>query len=67
MERVSLPISVLQSQWWKLLKKTIATHFVMILYFQVSGKIDVGNNARVGTKRYMAPEVLDERFGNYCL
>ena len=25
------------------------------------GQIDIGDNPKVGTKRYMAPEVLDDR------
>ena len=28
---------------------------------QQGGHIDLGSNLRVGTRRYMAPEVLDER------
>jgi serine/threonine protein kinase len=30
------------------------------MHSQTSDYLDVGNNPRVGTKRYMAPEVLDE-------
>ena len=30
------------------------------MHSQNSDYLDVGNNPRVGTKRYMAPEVLDE-------
>jgi activin receptor type-1 len=32
-----------------------------VTHTQKDGKIDIGNNPKVGTKRYMAPEVLDER------
>lgn len=31
-----------------------------VIHSQSHGYLDVGNNPRVGTKRYMAPEVLDE-------
>lgn len=31
-----------------------------VIHSQSHDYIDVGNNPRVGTKRYMAPEVLDE-------
>ncbi|XP_029478531.1 serine/threonine-protein kinase receptor R3 isoform X3 [Oncorhynchus nerka] len=31
-----------------------------VMHSQTSDYLDVGNNPRVGTKRYMAPEVLDE-------
>lgn len=33
-----------------------------VTHTQKDGKIDIGNNPKVGTKRYMAPEVLDERY-----
>lgn len=39
----------------------IADFGLAITHTQVTGKIDFGSNPRVGTKRYMAPEVLDER------
>ena len=32
--------------------------------FRDTGKIDLAPNTRVGTKRYMAPEVLDESLNN---
>lgn len=31
-----------------------------VMHSQSHDYLDVGNNPRVGTKRYMAPEVLDE-------
>lgn len=31
-----------------------------VIHSQSNDYLDVGNNPRVGTKRYMAPEVLDE-------
>lgn len=31
-----------------------------MIHTQAHDSLDVGNNPRVGTKRYMAPEVLDE-------
>lgn len=31
-----------------------------VIHSQSHDYLDVGNNPRVGTKRYMAPEVLDE-------
>lgn len=39
----------------------IADFGLAVLHSQSTGKIDLGTNPRVGTKRYMAPEVLDER------
>lgn len=30
------------------------------VFFSDTGKVDIRPNPRVGTKRYMAPEVLDE-------
>lgn len=31
-----------------------------------SGEIDIAQNTRVGTRRYMAPEVLDETLNTIC-
>ena len=39
----------------------IADFGLAVTHTQSDGSIDIGNNPRVGTKRYMAPEVLDER------
>ena len=39
----------------------IADFGLAVTHKQSTNTIDIGNNARVGTKRYMAPEVLDER------
>lgn len=33
---------------------------------QADNLLDVGNNPKVGTKRYMAPEVLDETIQTNC-
>ncbi|XP_062314514.1 serine/threonine-protein kinase receptor R3 [Osmerus eperlanus] len=38
----------------------IADLGLAVMHSQNSDYLDVGNNPRVGTKRYMAPEVLDE-------
>ncbi|XP_028848969.1 serine/threonine-protein kinase receptor R3 isoform X2 [Denticeps clupeoides] len=38
----------------------IADLGLAVVHSQSSDYLDVGNNPRVGTKRYMAPEVLDE-------
>lgn len=40
----------------------IADFGLAVTHTQTTGKIDLGNNPRVGTKRYMAPEILDERY-----
>lgn len=36
------------------------------MHSQSSDYLDIGNNPRVGTKRYMAPEVLDEQIRTDC-
>nr|XP_033793249.1 serine/threonine-protein kinase receptor R3-like isoform X3 [Geotrypetes seraphini] len=38
----------------------IADLGLAVMHSQTSDYLDIGNNPRVGTKRYMAPEVLDE-------
>ncbi|XP_063282089.1 activin receptor type-1-like [Pelobates fuscus] len=38
----------------------IADLGLAVMHSQNSNYLDIGNNPRVGTKRYMAPEVLDE-------
>ncbi|XP_024148671.1 serine/threonine-protein kinase receptor R3 isoform X2 [Oryzias melastigma] len=38
----------------------IADLGLAVIHTQAHDSLDVGNNPRVGTKRYMAPEVLDE-------
>ncbi|KAJ8397055.1 hypothetical protein AAFF_G00011090 [Aldrovandia affinis] len=38
----------------------IADLGLAVMHSQTSDYLDMGNNPRVGTKRYMAPEVLDE-------
>lgn len=40
----------------------IADFGLAVTHTQQDGSIDIGNNPKVGTKRYMAPEVLDERY-----
>ena len=40
----------------------IADFGLAVTHTQQDGSIDMGNNPKVGTKRYMAPEVLDERY-----
>lgn len=36
------------------------------MHSQGSDYLDIGHNPRVGTKRYMAPEVLDEKIRTDC-
>lgn len=36
------------------------------MHSQGSDYLDIGNNPRVGTKRYMAPEVLEEQIRTDC-
>ncbi|KAF7284403.1 type I BMP receptor saxophone [Rhynchophorus ferrugineus] len=38
----------------------IADFGLAVTHTQTTDKLDIGSNPRVGTKRYMAPEVLDE-------
>jgi activin receptor type-1 len=45
----------------------IADFGLAVTHTQSNGKIDIGNNARVGTKRYMSPEVLDERWVDFFM
>ena len=40
----------------------IADFGLAVTHSQVTGQLDLGSNPKVGTKRYMAPEVLDERW-----
>lgn len=37
-----------------------------VTHTQSDNQLDVGNNPKVGTKRYMAPEVLDETIQTDC-
>ncbi|KAL8163675.1 UNVERIFIED_CONTAM: hypothetical protein K2H54_033059 [Gekko kuhli] len=37
-----------------------------VMHSQSNDYLDIGNNPRVGTKRYMAPEVLDEQIRMDC-
>ncbi|CAH0551587.1 unnamed protein product [Brassicogethes aeneus] len=38
----------------------IADFGLAVTHFQSTDELDIGSNARVGTKRYMSPEILDE-------
>lgn len=38
----------------------IADFGLAVTHVQATGQMDIADNPRVGTKRYMAPEVLDE-------
>ncbi|XP_012381589.2 activin receptor type-1-like isoform X3 [Dasypus novemcinctus] len=44
----------------------IADLGLAVMHSQGSDYVDIGNNPRVGTKRYMAPEVLDEQIRTDC-
>ncbi|XP_074836230.1 activin receptor type-1-like isoform X2 [Carettochelys insculpta] len=44
----------------------IADLGLAVMHSQDGDYLDIGNNPRVGTKRYMAPEVLDEQIRTDC-
>ncbi|XP_038585260.1 activin receptor type-1 [Micropterus salmoides] len=44
----------------------IADLGLAVTHSQADNQLDVGNNPKVGTKRYMAPEVLDETIQTDC-
>ncbi|NWY34978.1 ACVL1 kinase, partial [Pheucticus melanocephalus] len=44
----------------------IADLGLAVMHSQGSDYLDIGNNPRVGTKRYMAPEVLSEQIRTDC-
>uniref|UniRef100_A0A8D0C181 receptor protein serine/threonine kinase n=1 Tax=Salvator merianae TaxID=96440 RepID=A0A8D0C181_SALMN len=44
----------------------IADLGLAVMHSQINDCLDIGNNPRVGTKRYMAPEVLDEQIRMDC-
>ncbi|XP_031413925.1 activin receptor type-1 [Clupea harengus] len=44
----------------------IADLGLAVMHFQDTNELDVGNNPKVGTKRYMAPEVLDDSIQIDC-
>nr|CAD7412201.1 unnamed protein product [Timema poppensis] len=44
----------------------IADFGLAVTHIQATGELDVAANPRVGTKRYMAPEVLDETINTEC-
>uniref|UniRef100_H3A6B9 receptor protein serine/threonine kinase n=1 Tax=Latimeria chalumnae TaxID=7897 RepID=H3A6B9_LATCH len=44
----------------------IADLGLAVIHSQTNNQLDVGNNPKVGTKRYMAPEVLDESIQIDC-
>ena len=37
-----------------------------VLYFSETNEVDVAPNTRQGTKRYMAPEVLDDSISRFA-
>ncbi|KAH8413613.1 hypothetical protein KR222_002005, partial [Zaprionus bogoriensis] len=44
----------------------IADFGLAVTHSHVTGRLDLGKNPKVGTKRYMAPEVLDESIDMDC-
>uniref|UniRef100_H3C903 receptor protein serine/threonine kinase n=1 Tax=Tetraodon nigroviridis TaxID=99883 RepID=H3C903_TETNG len=50
----------------KELRCCIADLGLAVTHSQTGNLLDVGNNPKVGTKRYMAPEVLDESIQTDC-
>ncbi|XP_023162619.1 activin receptor type-1 isoform X5 [Drosophila hydei] len=44
----------------------IADFGLAVTHSHVTGQLDLGHNPKVGTKRYMAPEVLDESIDMEC-
>ncbi|XP_030629949.1 activin receptor type-1 [Chanos chanos] len=48
------------------LRCCIADLGLAVTHSQTDNQLDVGNNPKVGTKRYMAPEVLDESMQTDC-
>ncbi|KAK6618719.1 hypothetical protein RUM43_013110 [Polyplax serrata] len=44
----------------------IADFGLAVTHVQATGQMDIADNPRVGTKRYMAPEVLDETMKTDC-
>ncbi|XP_051942719.1 activin receptor type-1 [Hippocampus zosterae] len=50
----------------KELRCCIADLGLAVTHSQADNLLDVGNNPKVGTKRYMAPEVLDESLRTEC-
>ncbi|XP_034256953.1 activin receptor type-1 [Thrips palmi] len=44
----------------------IADFGLAVTHVQSTGELDVAQNPRVGTKRYMAPEILDESINMEC-
>ncbi|CAL8284206.1 unnamed protein product [Lota lota] len=50
----------------KELRCCIADLGLAVTHSQTDNLLDVGNNPKVGTKRYMAPEVLDESIQTDC-
>ncbi|XP_075873876.1 activin receptor type-1 [Nelusetta ayraudi] len=50
----------------KELRCCIADLGLAVTHSQADNLLDVGNNPKVGTKRYMAPEVLDETIQTDC-
>ncbi|XP_010884895.1 activin receptor type-1 isoform X2 [Esox lucius] len=50
----------------KELRCCIADLGLAVTHSQANNQLDMGNNPKVGTKRYMAPEVLDETIQTDC-
>ncbi|XP_006637743.3 activin receptor type-1 isoform X1 [Lepisosteus oculatus] len=48
------------------LRCCIADLGLAVTHSQTDNQLDIGNNPKVGTKRYMAPEVLDESIQTDC-
>lgn len=47
--------------WQKYINNfVLSLNLLSVFYFSDTNEVDVPLNTRVGTKRYMAPEVLDE-------
>lgn len=43
----------------------IADFGLAVTHTQTTGEMNVANNPRVGTKRYMSPEVLDQTYESF--
>lgn len=44
----------------------IADFGLAVTHVQATGEMNIADNPRVGTKRYMAPEILDQTIQNDC-
>lgn len=53
--------------FWEMSKSfCVPVSGLAVMHFQDTNELDVGNNPKVGTKRYMAPEVLDDSIQMDC-